>query len=989
MLLLCTLGSIALVEHTPSGPRHVDIQQKRLALLVFLACGGRGHFVRRDLLLSYFWPETDEHHGRAVLRQALTAFRKQLGAGVLVTRGEDEIGLAPGGLACDASEFEGACRAGAYEDACVRYHGHFLAGFHAKGIAPEFEQWVDAERDRLRRLACDGMWRLAMQLEASGEAQDAMSWARRAVGMQPEDEPGVVRLISLLDRQGDRSGALTAYAALERRLADEFAAQPGPETRALMQVILQLPTPAPPRAAERDASQLVAESLVIGTDLGVDGAIASDSPSPRRHETRFRGPSLVAGVVGALAVVVLLVLVGLARPGQPTSVRRLAVLPFRVHASDSAMSWLREGMVEMLSMRLAGTEALDVVEPGRALAAWRSASPNASADASADLLRRVAHQAEATRIVQGSISGTAEHVVLTAWVLAMPSGRLDAQAEVEGPPDSLPLLVDRLSAKLFGLTSGVEGHRLASLEGVPLSAIRAFLAGRAAVRRGHPEEATARFREALAHDTTFALAALDLRRAAGWTKVDADIALGARVVRVHRDRLSPPDRALHDVSEEQWLSAPDMFGKWHAAVSAYPELPETWYGLGDSYFHWGMLAGIDDPLGKAEHAFRRGWALDSAAGDAALPTPLIAETMDHLVVLAHLRADTAEVLRLTALVLAKDSSSDLAVKLRWHRAVVQGGQARTDAWSRLGQSARPIMGVVLFTLWASVAADDHARAVRELQRTLQSRDPGLRTFALRFEAFNSGRPGDAPRSSDAGNALRRSLLDADSWGGDSTAANEAARTLSRSADGSPLQGNGARMQYWDICRLGLWRAARGNAPAAEIAARQLRNGHRPVLPPRDSAGFAHFTELCAALLDAEAAVIRREPGAGAAVAVADSLARTYIIEVCCGEAVEDANLVLARLWERQGHTHAALRAVRRRTGGFLLGPLFLSTYLREEGRLATLTGDTTGAARAYRHYLALRPDPEPVARAEVRLVEQRLAALGLRTSVTRASRPLP
>src|SRR5688572_18614353 len=110
MLLLCTLGSIALVEHTPSGPRHVDIQQKRLALLVFLACGGRGHFVRRDLLLSYFWPETDEHHGRAVLRQALTAFRKQLGAGVLVTRGEDEIGLAPGGLACDASEFEEACR---------------------------------------------------------------------------------------------------------------------------------------------------------------------------------------------------------------------------------------------------------------------------------------------------------------------------------------------------------------------------------------------------------------------------------------------------------------------------------------------------------------------------------------------------------------------------------------------------------------------------------------------------------------------------------------------------------------------------------------------------------------------------------------------------------------------------------------------------------------------------------------------------------------
>ena len=32
--------------------------------------------------------------------------------------------------------------------------------------------------------------------------------------------------------------------------------------------------------------------------------------------------------------------------------------------------------------------------------------------------------------------------------------------------------------------------------------------------------------------------------------------------------------------------------------------------------------------------------------------------------------------------------------------------------------------------------------------------------------------------------------------------------------------------------------------------------------------------------------------------------------------------------------------------------------MREEGRLAEATGDTAGAMRAYRHYLALRADPE-------------------------------
>ena len=976
---LCTLGSTALVEDTPSGPRHIDIQQKRLALLIFLARNGREHFVRRDILLAYFWPETDEHHGRAVLRQALSAFRKHLGPGMLVTRGEDEIGLAPDGLACDATDFEESCRAGAHEVACTLYHGDFLAGFHARGVAPEFEQWVDAERVRLRRIACDGMWRLAMQLDVAGRPHDALTWARRAVDKQPEDEPGVVRLITLLDRHGDRSGALTAYAALERRLADEFAAQPGPETRALMQAILQRPALSPllqPSEPNAPASP-VSAPVPRTAEHGATTPDANGAPPPRRDELQFRRPVLIAGAIGALAAVVLLVVLGLARPpGQPASDRRdrLAVLPFRVHASDSATSWLREGMVEMLSMRLAGTEALDVVEPGRALAAWHGASPNSATDASSSLLARVAYQADASRIVQGSISGTAQRFVVTAWVQEMPSGRIEAQVVVEGAADSLALLVDRLSAKLLGLTSKLEGHRLASLEGVPLPAIRAFFAGRAAVRLGHPKEAAARFREALEHDSTFALAALDLLRAAGWTKVEADVLLATRVLQAHRARLSLPDRALYDVMEEQWLSAPDMFRKWHAAVSAYPERPETWYGLGDSYFHWGALAGIDDPLGKAETAFRRGWALDSAAGYGALPTPLIAETMDHLVVLAHLRGDTAEVLRLTALVLATDSSSDLAAKMRWHRAEMQGGQARSEAWQRLGQSSS-IMGIVLFTLWTSVAADEHARAARENRRGFETHDPGYRAFALYFEAFNAGRPGDAPRSSDSGNALRRSLLDADSWGGDSTAANDAARKLSRSADGPPIHGKGARMQFWDVCRLGLWRAARGDASAAETAARRLREDRRPVLSPPDSAGFEHYAELCAALLDAEAAVLTRQPAANATIAVADSLARDYIFEVCCGEAVQDANLILARLWERQGDAHAALRAVRRRTGGFLLGPLFLTTFLREEGRLAALTGDTSGAARAYRHYLALRPDPELVARAEVQLVEQRLAAL--------------
>ena len=58
-----------------------------------------------------------------------------------------------------------------------------------------------------------------------------------------------------------------------------------------------------------------------------------------------------------------------------------------------------------------------------------------------------------------------------------------------------------------------------------------------------------------------------------------------------------------------------------------------------------------------------------------------------------------------------------------------------------------------------------------------------------------------------------------------------------------------------------------------------------------------------------------------------------------------------------GEVPGALAAVRRRR--FDLVPVFLSTYLREEGRLPALAGDTAGAVSAYRHHLTLQAHPEP------------------------------
>jgi len=93
-------------------------------------------------------------------------------------------------------------------------------------------------------------------------------------------------------------------------------------------------------------------------------------------------------------------------------------------------------------------------------------------------------------------------------------------------------------------------------------------------------------------------------------------------------------------------------------------------------------------------------------------------------------------------------------------------------------------------------------------------------------------------------------------------------------------------------------------------------------------------------------------------------------------------LTLARAYERLGEPPKALEAARRRGYTFASGA-FLSSFLREEGRLAAIVGDTAGAVKAYRHYLALRSDAEPAVKPEVARIHAELQKLD-RASTDRA-----
>lgn len=264
MLRLHTLGRFDL-QIDRAHPHPLVAQPKRLGLLVYLCTAPHAGYRRRDHLLSLFWPELDEVHARAALRQMLYVLRQRVGDAVIHQRGDDELGVSGDAMWCDATAFETACREGQSRDAIALYRGDFLDGVHIPGTSQELEEWMDRERRRLRELARTAMWAIA-ESAALSEPAAAAPLIRRAVSLAPDDEPALRRALTLMEQLGDRSGALQLYHEFRARMAREYGAEPATITKALAEALRFSDNPpvraavAPAREPQREEPTFVAES---------------------------------------------------------------------------------------------------------------------------------------------------------------------------------------------------------------------------------------------------------------------------------------------------------------------------------------------------------------------------------------------------------------------------------------------------------------------------------------------------------------------------------------------------------------------------------------------------------------------------------------------------------------------------------------------------------------------------------------------------------
>jgi serine/threonine-protein kinase len=256
VIRLRVLGPIELQDAAGQEVRSVIAQPKRLALLACLVVGPRG-FRRRDSLLALLWPELDESRARNALNQAIRFLRKQLdgsSSSVIVSRGAEELGVDPESVWCDAMVFRDHMEARRYSEALELYRGDLLESFFAEQGAG-FQDWLSRERELLRATAARAARELAATQEQDRLYTPAVAAARRAVQLSEADERMVRELLLLLDRLGDRAGAVHAYEEFARRLAQDYDVKPAAETQALIEQIRTRVTPTERLVSRRNGGE--------------------------------------------------------------------------------------------------------------------------------------------------------------------------------------------------------------------------------------------------------------------------------------------------------------------------------------------------------------------------------------------------------------------------------------------------------------------------------------------------------------------------------------------------------------------------------------------------------------------------------------------------------------------------------------------------------------------------------------------------------------
>jgi len=636
-LRLKTFGG--LVIHRPGVPAEgAGAQRRRLALLALLAAAGdRG--MSREKLHGFLWAESDLERARKNLAQAVYALRRDLNAEDLVL-GTTDLRLNPDLITSDLADFRRALAEQRLEDAIVLYEGPFLDGIYLDE-APEFERWAEAERANLALEYARALETVAGQAGARGDFRLATAYWRRLANADPLNARVALGLMKALAAAGDRGAALQHYRVYEMLLRQELDLTPDPAVRSLAEELRQAgegatavpyqdhqpapppigPEPGGPRplweppvstlpgtpAISRPAPTVQPPIHPVTSGLTDEYARprplperpALPAPPPRTAAPGARPPFLkrrsarhgmAIGFTLGLAVVagVLLFRRQLGTRGAPATP---VVAVGRIQDYTGARQDLTRPLADMLATDLARARDLHVISTARM---YELMAQGGQITDSAAALVKAARAAGATELLDGALYHLPEGKYrLDLRRTSLTTGSmLDSYSAVG---DDLFALVGEARKVMTNLADTAASGSIAAVTTRSVVAYRLYEEGLRALFNGDAADARRLLNDALAEDSTFAMAAYWLARAGGAFNDKSVIDGLARAVRLAR---GATDRERLTILAG-WAAATDDPGRLAIAETLsvrYPNEPDAHLWLGDARQWSGDFPGAIAPL---------------------------------------------------------------------------------------------------------------------------------------------------------------------------------------------------------------------------------------------------------------------------------------------------------------------------------------------------------------------------------------------------------
>ncbi|MBN1660237.1 MAG: tetratricopeptide repeat protein [Anaerolineae bacterium] len=229
----------------------------------------------RSHLSFLFWPDSTESQARTNLRKQLYHLRQALpdpdyfvhaDSNTIHWHATDHFTLDVARLEQALNESEQAQKSGDAE--AQRAALECAASLHAGDLLPNcYDDWVLAERERLRRRALYGLEQLAAILEEQHAYKEAARHVEHLLRLDPLHEQGYRQLMRLLALQGNRAAAIRTYHTCATRLHEELEVAPDAATQQLYRSLLELDVAhARPVTSSEPGGEVVAGWPLVGRD---------------------------------------------------------------------------------------------------------------------------------------------------------------------------------------------------------------------------------------------------------------------------------------------------------------------------------------------------------------------------------------------------------------------------------------------------------------------------------------------------------------------------------------------------------------------------------------------------------------------------------------------------------------------------------------------------------------------------------------------------